>query len=164
MNRIVLIGAAAILAFVASATQGAAGNLKSYEGASWYQKYLSVVSGQATPLCSGNSGDVTVPPFGSNIDASHECGSQSETSIAIDPFAPGNVIAGSHEIVPASVEISRAAAELLRVFRREGQGDIVREMINRTDLRLPRVGQPQLRAFGCNAIVLPPGYATGARP
>ena len=98
MNRIVLIGAAAILAFVASATQGAAGNLKSYEGASWYQKYLSVVSGQATPLCSGNSGDVTVPPFGSNIDASHECGSQSETSIAIDPFAPGNVIAGSNEI------------------------------------------------------------------
>ena len=70
MNRIVLIGAAAILAFVASATQGAAGNLKSYEGASWYQKYLSVVSGQATPLCSGNSGDVTVPPFGSNFDAS----------------------------------------------------------------------------------------------
>lgn len=55
MNRIVLIGAAAILAFVASATQGAAGNLKSYEGASWYQKYLSVVSGQATPLCSGTA-------------------------------------------------------------------------------------------------------------
>ena len=70
-----------------------AGNLSSYEGASWYGKYLSV-SGGAVATCVGDPGPLT---FGTNVDASHECGSQSETFIATK--ASGSVvIAGSNEI------------------------------------------------------------------
>ena len=45
-----------------------------------------------------NSGSLGQISFGSNVDASHECGSQSETSIAINPASTDNVIAGSNEI------------------------------------------------------------------
>src|SRR3989442_10889829 len=97
MRRFVLSAATAALALVAGAAPGVAGNLKNFEGASWYDKYLAV-SSAVTPLCSSNSGNITVPAFGNNIDASHECGSQSETSIAINPANPNNVIAGANEI------------------------------------------------------------------
>src|SRR6266567_1768907 len=97
MKRLVLVAATAALALIAGAAPVAAGNLKNFEGASWYDKYLAVTSG-APPLCSSNSGDITVPAFGNNVDASHECGSQSETSIAINPANPNNVIAGANEI------------------------------------------------------------------
>jgi hypothetical protein len=97
MRRIVLAAASAALAFAVTATPALAGNLKSFEGASWYGKYLAV-STQAEPLCTGNAGSVQQLSFGSNVDASHECGSQSETSIAIDPANASNVIAGSNEI------------------------------------------------------------------
>jgi hypothetical protein len=97
MRKIVLV--AALLAAVAFGVAGSthAGNVSSYDGASWYGKYLAVTSG-TTPLCSGNSGSVKQPNFGSNVDASHECGSQSETFIAINPMQSKNVIAGSNEI------------------------------------------------------------------
>ena len=98
MRRFVLAVAAVAVVLVAGAAPAVAGgNLKNFEGASWYEKYLAV-SGGDPPLCSSNSGDITVPAFGNNIDASHECGSQSETSIAINPANPNNVIAGSNEI------------------------------------------------------------------
>ncbi len=102
MRRIVFVALAVTALAVAVATSVTAGNLKNYEGASWYEKYLAV-SGQLTPTpCASNTGDVgQLPPFGAspaNIDAGHECGSQSETSIAIDPHDPSNVIAGSNEI------------------------------------------------------------------
>jgi hypothetical protein len=97
MRRIFLAAAVASLALVASTAPGVAGNVNSYDGASWYGKYLAV-SGSTTSLCSDNSGSVTQLSFGSNVDASHECGSQSETSIAINPANPRNVIAGSNEI------------------------------------------------------------------
>jgi hypothetical protein len=97
MRRFALAGVLAALAVMAGAAPSGAGNLSSYDGASWYGKYLAVSSDQAS-LCSGNSGSVTVPPFGNNIDASHECGSQSETSIAINPKTQTNVIVGSNEI------------------------------------------------------------------
>jgi hypothetical protein len=89
--------AAVASVLVAGAAPAVAGNLKNFEGASWYEKYLAVTSGDP-PLCSSNSGNITVPPFGNNIDASHECGSQSETAIAINPKTPSNVLAGSNEI------------------------------------------------------------------
>jgi hypothetical protein len=96
MNRIVFV-----LATVAAALVGAApalaGNLKSYEGASWYDKYLSVSSG-AVETCSSNSGSLGQLSYGNNVDASHECGSQSETFIAINPANTKNVIAGANEI------------------------------------------------------------------
>jgi len=96
MNRIVFVLATA-LAVLGTAAPAVAGNLKSYEGASWYEKYLAVSSG-TTDLCGGNSGSVGQLAFGNNVDASHECGSQSETAIAINPHNTSNVIAGSNEI------------------------------------------------------------------
>jgi hypothetical protein len=82
---------------VAGASRAPAGNLSHYDGASWYGKYLAV-SGPAPITCSSNSGSLGQISFGSNVDASHECGSQSETSIAINPANTDNVIAGSNEI------------------------------------------------------------------
>jgi hypothetical protein len=102
MRRMLLVAAGVAVCAIFAAAPVGAGNLKSYEGASWYEKYLAV-SGQlvATP-CASNTGDVgNLPPFGSappNIDASHECGSQSETFIAINPANEQNVLAGSNEI------------------------------------------------------------------
>ena len=95
-----LIVAATAAAFVLVATAGApavAGNLTKYDGASWFDKYLAVSSG-TTPVCSGNSGSTGQLAFGNNIDASHECGSQSETFIAINPANSSNVVAGANEI------------------------------------------------------------------
>ena len=99
MHRKILMAIVAAVAVVASATPvlGASSNSNAYQDASWYQKYL-VVSNATASLCSSNTGSVPQPPFGANVDASHECGSQSETSIAINPANPQNVIAGSNEI------------------------------------------------------------------
>jgi hypothetical protein len=96
MHRLVLAVTVVAAAFVAAAP-ALAGNLSSYDGASWFDKYLAV-SGGAPTLCTSNSGDAPQLAFGNNVDASHECGSQSETSIAINPANPSNVIAGSNEI------------------------------------------------------------------
>ncbi len=78
----------------------ASGNLKSFEGASWYEKYLAVSASEPLP-CTSNSGEaqqITFPGSPPNVDASHECGSQSETFIAINPANPANVVAGANEI------------------------------------------------------------------
>jgi hypothetical protein len=96
MNRVVVLLATIVAALVAVAP-GVAGNLTKYDGASWYEKYLSV-SGGAPQTCAGNTGELGQLAFGNNVDASHECGSQSETSIAINGASPSNVIAGSNEI------------------------------------------------------------------
>jgi hypothetical protein len=98
MKRGVLAAVAVLfVALVAGASRAPAGNLSHYDGASWYGKYLAV-SGQAATTCSSNSGSLGQLSFGSNVDASHECGSQSETSIAINPANTRNVIAGANEI------------------------------------------------------------------
>ena len=57
-RKILKSGAAATAvaaALIATAAPALAGNLSKYDGASWYDKYLSVSSG-AAPVCSGNSG------------------------------------------------------------------------------------------------------------
>jgi hypothetical protein len=97
MKTFVLAAATAAIMLVATAAPALAGNLTKYDGASWYGKYLSVSSG-ATSVCAGNSGSTGQIAFGNNIDASHECGSQSETFIAINPANGSNVVAGSNEI------------------------------------------------------------------
>jgi hypothetical protein len=97
MRRFVLLAVIAAAGLLTASTPSLGGNLSSYDNASWYAKYLAVSSG-ATPLCTGNSGSVDQLSFGNNVDASHECGSQSETSIAINPADTSNVIAGSNEI------------------------------------------------------------------
>jgi hypothetical protein len=101
MRRFLL--AATLVASLAVVVAGSvgAGNLKSYEGASWYEKYLTVSGQLVAPPCPSNTGDlpqVSFPGTPVNVDASHECGSQSETFIAIDPNHDSTVIAGSNEI------------------------------------------------------------------
>src|SRR6476620_11947579 len=90
----------ATLLLVVGVGTAAAGNLKSYEGASWYEKYLSVSAPEPLP-CTSNSGEAQQLSFPGNplhVDASHECGSQRETFIALDPANPANVVTGSNEI------------------------------------------------------------------
>ncbi|MDP9256412.1 MAG: glycoside hydrolase, partial [Actinomycetota bacterium] len=97
MKRFVFAAAVGVAAFVMTTAPALAGNLSKYDGASWYDKYLSVSSG-TTPVCSGNTGSGPQFAEGNNVDASHECGSQSETSIAINPKNARNVLVGSNEI------------------------------------------------------------------
>jgi Neuraminidase (sialidase) len=99
MNRKAFIAAAAVALVTASAAPvlAASPNSSAYTNASWFQKYVTVSNGAAS-LCDGNSGTVAQQTFGTNVDASNECGSQSEESIAINPANPQNVIAGSNEI------------------------------------------------------------------
>src|SRR6478609_3933735 len=99
MKRIGLAAVAvAVVALIAGTASAPAGNVANYDEASWYGKYLAAVSGQDPITCSSNSGSLGQIAYGSNVDASHECGSQSETSIAINPANTRNVIAGSNEI------------------------------------------------------------------
>src|SRR2546423_8971107 len=97
MKRFALTAAVAAAALVATAAPALAGNLSKYDGASWYEKYLSI-SSAATPVCTGNTGSTGQLAYGNNVDASHECGSQSETFIAINPDNTDNVLPGSNEI------------------------------------------------------------------
>ena len=99
MNGNVLIAAAAAVLLMASAMPALAAkpNPSPYANASWFQKFL-VVSSDVVPLCDSNVGTVPQQTFGTNVDASNECGSQSEESIAINPADTQNVIAGSNEI------------------------------------------------------------------
>lgn len=99
MNRKPLIAAVVAVLLTASAAPVLAAKPGSspYANASWFQKYLTV-SANATSLCDGNTGTVPQQTFGTNVDASNECGSQSEESIAINPANTQNVIAGSNEI------------------------------------------------------------------
>jgi hypothetical protein len=85
-----------VAAATAAVPAVAADDSSRYGGATWYSKYQAV-SGAAR-LCSGTTGHAPQLRFGSNVDASHECGAQSETSIAIDPSNPSNVLVGSNEI------------------------------------------------------------------
>ena len=90
---LVLTVAASLAAIALPGGAARAGNLSAYDGASWYGKYVSVSNGTAV-ACTGNPDQST---FTTNVDASHECGSQSETYIAAS--ASGSVvIAGSNEI------------------------------------------------------------------
>ena len=94
-----LLAAVLIASFtVVVAGSVGAGNLKAYEGASWYEKYLTVTGQLVTPPCPSNTGDLPQVAYGNNVDASHECGSQSETFIAINPAHQTTVITGSNEI------------------------------------------------------------------
>src|SRR3954451_23406736 len=100
--RKVLLPAVVAAVVLIGASSAVGGNLKSYEGASWYEKYLAVTDPVQLP-CTSNVGDaqqLSFPGNPLNVDASHECGSQSKTFIAIDPRQghSNTVIAGSNEI------------------------------------------------------------------
>jgi hypothetical protein len=95
--KALLLAAATAAALAATAAPALAGNLSKYDGASWYDKYLSVSSG-VTPVCADDTWSTKQLAYGTNVDASHECGSQSETFIAINPADAKNVVAGANEI------------------------------------------------------------------
>ena len=97
MRKLFLMLALASAVAVVLGGSASAGNLKSYEGASWYGKYLAVTDPTTLP-CTSNTGEVQQLSFGVNpvnVDASHEFVSQSETFIAINPTAnQTNVVSG----------------------------------------------------------------------
>ncbi len=61
----------------------------------WWSKY-EIVS--ARGFVAGKGGSTGSVEVGRNIDVSHEPGPQSETSIAINPSNPSQIVAGSNEI------------------------------------------------------------------
>jgi hypothetical protein len=61
----------------------------------WWAKYLTVSSPSFTASNGVSQGSITVGP---NVDVSNEEGPQSETSIAINPSNPSQIVAGSNEI------------------------------------------------------------------
>jgi hypothetical protein len=88
--------AAAVSVLGLPAAPALAGNLSSYEDASWYGKYLAVSGTGASTTCYPSS--LASKKAGGNVDASNECGSQSETFIAVDHANSSHVVAGSNEI------------------------------------------------------------------
>jgi len=74
-----------------------AGNgTSTYSKPTWWQKFQTVSASGFTPLSDpGSKHSVSV---GSNVDVSNEPGPQSETSIAINPSNPSQIVAGSNEI------------------------------------------------------------------
>src|SRR6266487_7011077 len=82
--------------WVLPASAGTGTGASAYSQPTWWQKFETVSAPGFQPLPSpGNTGSVLV---GSNIDVSNEPGPQSETSIAINPASPKQIVAGSNEI------------------------------------------------------------------
>src|SRR5712691_11651150 len=78
------------------ASAGTGTGASAYSKPTWWQKFLTVSAPGFQPLPGpGKTGSVLV---GSNIDMSNEPGPQSETSIAVNPASPGQIVAGSNEI------------------------------------------------------------------
>src|SRR5258708_2037264 len=78
------------------AAAGTSTGASAYSEPTWWQKFLTVSAPGFQPLPSpGKTGSVS---GGSNIDMSNEPGPQSETSIAINPANPEQIVAGSNEI------------------------------------------------------------------
>jgi hypothetical protein len=99
MRRITAIASvAAVLVLSIGVTTGWAANSQTRVGTAhptWWAKYLAVSSRAVEPS------QVTVTPsisVGANVDVSNEEGPQSETSIAINPSNPSQIVAGSNEI------------------------------------------------------------------
>jgi hypothetical protein len=59
----------------------------------WWNKYQAISQGEA-----GKTSKKTSVQEGANVDASNECGPQSETFITINPANPSNLAGGSNEI------------------------------------------------------------------
>jgi hypothetical protein len=100
IRALVSAAAAASMAFAVGwalpASAGTGTGASAYSQPTWWQKFETVSAPGFRPLASpGNTGSVSV---GSNIDISNEPGPQSETSIAINPANPGQIVAGSNEI------------------------------------------------------------------
>jgi hypothetical protein len=91
-----IFGLTVVLALVFGVTKAsAATGSNPYTKPTWWPKYQVVSAPGFRPLARSSAGSVSV---GANVDVSNEPGPQSETSIAIDPANPKQVVAGSNEI------------------------------------------------------------------
>jgi len=86
------LAAATLLVAVTSAAGLSATGGSSSSVPRWWPKYQALLAGNSAP---GGGGNVKA---GANVDLSNEAGPQSETSIAINPANPKQVVAGSNEI------------------------------------------------------------------
>ena len=78
------------------ASGSATSSSSTYSQPTWWQKFETVSAPGFTPMPDpGTTKSVTV---GANVDASNEAGPQSETSIAVNPSDPAQIVAGSNEI------------------------------------------------------------------
>jgi hypothetical protein len=72
------------------------GPANTYSQPTWWEKFLVVSTASlSTAVTASSSSGVRI---GSNIDVSNEPGPQSETSIAVNPENPKQIVAGSNEI------------------------------------------------------------------
>ena len=88
----VLIGS--VVAVSVSVSPSSAGGTAAYQDPTWWSKAQYVLNATSTPPC-------TLAPNGSqppNVDMSNELTPQSETSIAINPSNPSQIVGGSNEI------------------------------------------------------------------
>ena len=76
-------------------THAASKNSSPYSKPRWWAKYQVVSAPGFTPTTPGKAGSVKV---GANVNISNEPGPQSETSIAINPSNPSQLVGGSNEI------------------------------------------------------------------
>src|SRR5215472_13226300 len=100
LRALVATAAAASMTFTVGwalpASAGTGTGASAYSQPTWWPKFETVSAPGFRPLPSpGKTGSVSV---GSNIDVSNEAGPQSETSIAINPANPKQIVAGSNEI------------------------------------------------------------------
>jgi hypothetical protein len=93
VTGLLLTPGAGLAAGASAATSASTGT---YSQPTWWQKFETVSAPGFSPASDpGTTQSVTV---GTNIDVSNEPGPQSETSIAVNPSSPAEIVAGSNEI------------------------------------------------------------------
>lgn len=92
----VLIASFGILALGTSPSAGSgAGSVSGDRVPTWWHKAQTLINASSLPPCGTSSGNFSE---GANIDMSNEATPQSETSIAINPSNPSQIVGGSNEI------------------------------------------------------------------
>src|SRR5215468_2274539 len=92
-----IVSVALTVGWALPASAGSNTGGSAYGEPTWWQKFLTVSApGFQPPASPGKTGSVSV---GSNVDMSNEPTPQSETSIAINPSSPAQIVGGSNEIV-----------------------------------------------------------------
>jgi hypothetical protein len=88
-----LVAALGTAAF--SASMSSAGGVAAYQKPTWWNKGQALLASASLPPCGTSSGNFSESP---NVDISNEATPQSETSIAINPANPSQIVGGSNEI------------------------------------------------------------------
>lgn len=84
-----------VFCFAFASVVSAAAQTNNPNNPTWWNKYQQL-SSKSAPTENGSSGGVL--QAGTNVDASNECGPQSETYITVNPNNPKTLAAGSNEI------------------------------------------------------------------